>query len=128
MMLAEPPAFAAPSRPKRLGHVWAALGLLAVVLAGHGVSLWDGLFFDDHWHRAVSRRHGWGFSDLIDSATVDLSGRLRYVGQRCCRLCLSGRGHGHRNENSEPGDGRESFAHGSISLVPLARMKRSPAT
>ena len=58
---------------------WAALGLLVVVLLAHGASLWDGVFFDDHWHRATLRNYGWGFSDLIESATFDLPGELTHL-------------------------------------------------
>lgn len=54
----------------------AAIGLLAVTLITHGPSLWDGLFFDDHWHRVTLTEYGWGFSDLVESATFDLPGRL----------------------------------------------------
>ncbi len=72
-------AHVTPPQPRRSGHWLPALGLLAVLLAAHGVSLWDGLFFDDHWHRAVSRNRGWSFSELVASATVDLSGRLNHL-------------------------------------------------
>jgi len=60
-------------------HALALVGLTAVVLAAHGASLWDGLFFDDHWHRATLRDYGWGFDDLIESATFDLPGRLTHL-------------------------------------------------
>lgn len=57
----------------------AALLLLGVVLAAHGGSLGDGLFFDDHWHRATLRDYGWSWSGLIESATFDLPGRLAHL-------------------------------------------------
>ena len=53
----------------------ALLGLVVLALA-HGASLWDGLFFDDYWHRVTLRTYGWGFNDLVESATFDLPGRL----------------------------------------------------
>ncbi len=56
-----------------------ALGLLLVVVAVDGPSLWDGLFFDDHWHRTTLREYGWGFSDLVEAATFDLPGRLTHL-------------------------------------------------
>ena len=54
----------------------AAIGLLTITVVTHGPSLWDGLFFDDHWHRVTLSEYGWSFSDLIESATFDLPGRL----------------------------------------------------
>ncbi len=56
-----------------------AVGLLVVVLAAHGLSLWDGLFFDDHWHRAAFRTYGWTPGDLTEMATIDLSGKLNHL-------------------------------------------------
>jgi hypothetical protein len=56
-----------------------AVGLLGVVALAHGPSLWDGLFFDDHWHRTTLREYGWGFGDLTESATFDLPGRLTHL-------------------------------------------------
>ena len=47
-----------------------------VVFVAHAGSLRDGLFFDDHWHRATLRALGWGFNDLVESATFDLPGEL----------------------------------------------------
>jgi hypothetical protein len=66
----------APSFVRGLG---CAIGLLVIVVAAHGVSLWDGLFFDDHWHRAAFRNYGWSPSDLVESATIDLSGNLNHL-------------------------------------------------
>lgn len=66
-----------PLRPTR--GIACALGLLLVVLAAHGISLWDGLFFDDHWHRAAFRTYGWTPHDLVESATIDLSGKLNHL-------------------------------------------------
>ncbi len=53
--------------------------LALLVLAAHGASLWDGLFFDDHWHRVTVRELGWSFHDLVESATFDLPGRLTHL-------------------------------------------------
>ena len=54
--------------------IW--LGLAAVAFASHGAALTDGLFFDDHWHRVTLRDRGWGFNELVESATFDLPGEL----------------------------------------------------
>lgn len=62
----------------RSGGWLVVLGLLAVLVAGHGTSLWDGVFLDDHWQRAASAHYGWGWHDLIESATIDLSGKWNH--------------------------------------------------
>ena len=67
------------TRGPRLRFWQLAVGLLLVVVAVDGPSLWDGLFFDDHWHRATLREYGWGFSDLVEAATFDLPGRLTHL-------------------------------------------------
>lgn len=54
----------------------AIAGLIAVVFITHAGSLGDGLFFDDYWHRAQLHNLGWGFDDLVESATFDLPGEL----------------------------------------------------
>lgn len=56
--------------------VGAGVVLALVILATHGASLWDGLFFDDHWHRATLRAADWSWHDLIEAATFDLPGQL----------------------------------------------------
>ena len=71
----ESPLCRTPARHRR-ADLLAALGLFAVVFLAHAGSLRDGLFFDDHWHRATLRELGWGFNDLVESATFDLPGRL----------------------------------------------------
>ncbi|RMF79267.1 MAG: hypothetical protein D6744_09275 [Planctomycetota bacterium] len=63
------------NQPPRLPW-WTAPLLAAVTLVAHGGSLFDGLFFDDYWHRATLRECGWGFDDLVESATFELPGRL----------------------------------------------------
>ncbi|MDM8008298.1 MAG: hypothetical protein QUV05_19330 [Phycisphaerae bacterium] len=69
-----------PGPPRNAARgIACAIGLLLIVLAAHGVSIWDGLFFDDHWHRAAFRNYGWSPSDLMESATIDLSGRLNHL-------------------------------------------------
>lgn len=40
--------------------------------------MWDGVFLDDHWQRAASAHYGWGWNDLIESATIDLSGKWNH--------------------------------------------------
>ena len=50
-----------------------ALILAVATLAAHGQALWDGLFFDDHWHQAQLATRGWGWSDLLESATLEPS-------------------------------------------------------
>ncbi len=69
-------AITPPAGRSRGGLV--VLGLLVVLLAGHGTSLWDGVFLDDHWQRAASAHYGWGWNDLIESATIDLSGKWNH--------------------------------------------------
>lgn len=64
------------SRPERRRDLLVSCGLLLVVLAAHGTSLWDGLFLEDHWHRAVIRTSGWGLDAQRQSATFDLPGQL----------------------------------------------------
>jgi hypothetical protein len=59
-----------------LRELAAAAALAALVLIAHGASLNDGLFFDDHWHRANLRERGWSLHDLVESATFELPGRL----------------------------------------------------
>ena len=54
-------------------------GLCAVVFVTHYSSLHDGLFFDDHWHRATLRSFGWRFDDLVESATFNLPGELVHL-------------------------------------------------
>lgn len=49
-------------------------GLLLAILAAHGIALWDGVFFDDHWHRFTLTHYGWGWSDLVESNTFNLPG------------------------------------------------------
>lgn len=73
-MLASPPENAT-CRPTWRRDLLALIGLLAVVLVTQGGSLNDGVFLDDHWQRAASRDLGWSFHDLIESATIDFSGR-----------------------------------------------------
>jgi hypothetical protein len=69
---------AASLRNRRV-DLLAVAGLFVVVLATHGGSLNDGLFFDDHWHRTTLRDYGWSFHDLIESATFDVPGRLAHL-------------------------------------------------
>ena len=57
-------------------HGLPAALIVVLVLAAHGASLNDGLFFDDHWHRATLRDYGWSFRGLVESATFDVPGRL----------------------------------------------------
>jgi len=71
----EPLAYQVPSRRRR-ADLLAAVGLFAVVFVAHAGALRDGLFFDDHWHRATLRELGWGLGDLTESATFDLPGEL----------------------------------------------------
>lgn len=59
----------------RPGRWLPLVGLGVVLLASHGASLWDGLFLDDHWQRMASYDRGWGFHDLVESATIDFSGQ-----------------------------------------------------
>src|SRR5262245_66298569 len=69
------PIFPAPP-PSRATDL-RCLALLAIlILVSHGGSLFDGLFFDDHWHRVTLRHADWTWHDLIESATFDLPGRL----------------------------------------------------
>ena len=65
--------------PARGRHVAAIAGLALVVLLTHGGSLFDGLFFDDYWHRHTLQSYGWGFQDLVESATFNLPGRLVHL-------------------------------------------------
>ena len=67
-----------PARDRR-ADLLAALGLFAVVFIAHAGSLSDGLFFDDYWHRATMRSFGWGFNDLVESATFKLPGELAHL-------------------------------------------------
>lgn len=79
-MTAAPESPECQPRPRnRRADLLAALGLFAVVFTSHAGSLGDGLFFDDHWHRATLRELGWGFNDLVESATFDLPGRLAHL-------------------------------------------------
>lgn len=64
------------SSAPRLSSRLVALILLTVVLAAHGGSLADGLFFDDYWHRTTLREAGWNWHDLVEAATFELPGRL----------------------------------------------------
>jgi hypothetical protein len=69
----------APRRPAARTFLLSAAALAVLVLAAHGASLWDGLFFDDHWHRVTVRELGWSFPGLVESATFDLPGRLTHL-------------------------------------------------
>jgi hypothetical protein len=71
----EIPVWQPPSRNRR-ADLLAAVGLFAVVFVTHAGSLNDGLFFDDHWHRATLSELGWSFNDLVEAATFDLPGNL----------------------------------------------------
>ncbi len=64
------------SRPERRRDLLVSCGLLLVVVCVHGSCLWDGLFLEDHWHRAVIRSSGWGLDAQWQSATFDLPGQL----------------------------------------------------
>lgn len=70
-----PPILSAPARHGTTDLRCLAL-LAALILLAHGGSLFDGLFFDDHWHRVTLRSANWSWSDLVESATFDLPGRL----------------------------------------------------
>ena len=48
-----------------------ALVLACATAAAHGPSLQGGLFFDDHWHRLQLETSGWGWSDLLNAATLE---------------------------------------------------------
>ncbi len=72
----ETPTVTADNNRAPRGHLFALGVLLVVVVVTHGASLGDGLFFDDYWHRVTLRECGWGFDDLVESATFDLPGRL----------------------------------------------------
>ena len=74
----ESPETHRPARARR-ADLLAALGLLAVVFIAHAGSLNDGLFFDDYWHRATLHRFGWGFNNLVESATFKLPGELAHL-------------------------------------------------
>ncbi len=65
-----------PATRHRPGLPLSAAVLAAVILLAHGGSLFDGLFFDDHWHRVQFERLGWSWNDLIESATFDVPGEL----------------------------------------------------
>jgi hypothetical protein len=53
--------------------------LLAIVLLAHGASLFDGLFFDDYWHRGTLQNSGWTWHDMIEWTTFDLPGPLNHL-------------------------------------------------
>lgn len=50
-----------------------AVILASATVAAHGPSLQGGLFFDDHWHRLQLETSGWGWSDLLNAATLEPS-------------------------------------------------------
>ena len=60
-------------------HAGPVILVLAVVAAGHVWAIGDGIFFDDHWHKVQLREKGWGWNDLIESATFDLPGELMQI-------------------------------------------------
>ena len=60
-------------------EVLVVTGLAALVLAAHGWALWDGVYYDDHWHRAMLRGSGWSWNDLIEATTFDFPGRLIHL-------------------------------------------------
>jgi hypothetical protein len=70
-----PPILPAPA-PNRASDIRCLALLAGLILLGHGGSLFDGLFFDDHWHRVALRSAAWTWNDLIESATFDLPGHL----------------------------------------------------
>lgn len=63
-------------RTRHGSHLFPVIVLTLVSVGAHIGSLNDGLFFDDYWHRAQFRTLGWGWNDLIESATFDVPGRL----------------------------------------------------
>lgn len=56
--------------------IFAIAALAIVIFAVFVGTLWDGRFFDDHWHHETIRRADWTWNDLIESATFDLPGEL----------------------------------------------------
>ena len=48
----------------------AFLLLAAATAAAHGWALWDGMFFDDHWHRLFLAGDDWSVSGLLHSTTL----------------------------------------------------------
>lgn len=73
------PATSTPPRPARWRHALAVAGLAALVLVAHGGALRDGVYYDDHWHRARLRSCGWGLADLVEATTFDFPGRLIHL-------------------------------------------------
>lgn len=74
-----PSPFTTPSwRRVRHGGL-TLLGLAVLVLVAHGGALRDGLFYDDHWHRAQLRAAGWNWHDLTEATTFDFPGRLVHM-------------------------------------------------
>ncbi len=66
-----------PTKSRTTRHAVLALaGLALAVFIVHGWSLNDGLFFDDHWHRATLRDYPWTPAGLTEAATFDLPGPL----------------------------------------------------
>ena len=75
--LAQDPHFTPTA--SRWQRTWPILAVAAIAFLAHFGSLFDGLFFDDYWHRATLREYGWSFDDLVESATFDLPGRLAHL-------------------------------------------------
>lgn len=44
--------------------------LAAAIIAGHGKSLWDGWFLDDHWHRQQYMDDQWSLQAMLDATTI----------------------------------------------------------
>jgi len=67
------------SRRGRAAAVLVLPGLALLVLAAHGWAVNDGLYYDDHWHRAALRASGWNLHDLTEATTFDFPGRLIHM-------------------------------------------------
>jgi len=67
-----PPGRAATKR-LRLGRnpLLAGAVLAVATLLAHGASLRDGSVLDDHWHQKGLREHGWSYSELMRTLTIE---------------------------------------------------------
>lgn len=66
-------------RRAALGELAVFLALAAVVLLAHGGALWDGCWYDDHWHRHTLRAAGWNLHDLTEATTFDFPGAIVHL-------------------------------------------------
>lgn len=64
------------SPPERHQDRIVSLALIICTLLFNLPTMRDGLFFDDHWYRAMIRSSGWGYLSQVESCSFELPGHI----------------------------------------------------